>query len=445
MIHLVLAALLAAAAPSDTVYTVDGGRVVGTVLEESPSSGVSIQAPDGTVRRIPAGQVARIEFSDGTVSEARPPPAAAVAAPAPPPHQAGPSDAVFFTGGGRVRGTVIQEDPKTGVKLRLLDGSLRTYGPEEFTRIEYADGTVSRRKPVEPAPVPPAPAARALPAEGAFDTVYFAAGGRVRGTVIEEHPVTGVRIRQLDGSLHTYPRDELVRIEYSDGTVSRRKVPPASPPPETAVPPPPPPPSPVLEKPQDKQPFPLYLTLGAGVSFLGGDAEANVPMQQIFQTQGHVSSEFGLRLSPSFALGVYGDVGGGDVARAIGDQCQMQAIPCIATTGRGGFLIRHTWDPAGSTAKWLTLGTGWEFGTVSVDQQDTGHGMGSDLFSYTGREYLRIGGGLDFRSNAVLGLGLYASFAWGEYDHYKDTTVSVPIQGKTHTTGQVGLRLILFP
>jgi len=450
MIHLVFAALLAAAAPSDAVYTVDGGRVVGTVLEESPSSGVTIQAPDGAVRHIPAGQVARIEFSDGTVSEARPAPAAAVAAPVAPPHQAGPPDSVFFTGGGRVRGTVIQEDPKTGVKLRLLDGSLRTYGPEEYTRIEYGDGTVSRRKPVEPTPAPPqrqepAPAARPQTAEAPLDSIYFVAGGRVRGTVIEEHPTTGVRIRQLDGSLHTYPREDLVRIEYSDGTVSRRKVPPAAPPPETAPPPPPPPPSPVQEKPQEKQPFPLYLTLGAGASFFGGDIEANVPMQRVFMTQGHVSSEFGLRLSPSFALGVYGDVGGGDVAKAIGDQCQSQGAPCIATTGHAGFLIRHTWDPAGSTAKWLTLGSGWEFGTVSLDQQNMGQGMGSDLFSYTGREYVRVGGGLDFRSNGVLGLGLYASFSWGEYDHYKDTMGSVAIQGKTHTTGQVGLRLILFP
>jgi hypothetical protein len=168
-------------------------------------------------------------------------------------------------------------------------------------------------------------------------------------------------------------------------------------------------------------------------------------MQRVFQTQGHVSSEFGLRLSPSFALGVYGDVGGGDVAKAIGDQCARQGIPCIGTTGRAGFLVRHTWDPAGSTAKWLSLGTGWEFGTVSADQQNMNQGMGSDLFSYTGREYLRLGGGVDFRSNGVLGLGLYASFAWGEYDHYKDTIGSVAIQGKTHTTGQVGLRLILFP
>jgi hypothetical protein len=444
MISLLVAALLATASPADTVYTVDGGRVVGNVLEESPSSGVSVQMPDGSVRRIGAGQVVRIEYSDGTVSEARPAApaaAAAVAPPVPAPLPSGPPDTVYFAGGGRVRGTVIQEDARTGVKIRLLDGSLHTYPPEEFSRIEYADGTVSRRKTSETAAAAPAPAARAQPVEAAADTIYFIGGGRVRGTVIEEHPSNGVRIRQLDGSLHTYSRDELVRIEYADGTVSRRKTPPPQPPPPTAQPvaaTPPPQPPPAEER---IQPAPLYLTLGAGVSFFGGEAERNVSMQQLFETQGHVSSEIGLRFSPAWAIGVYGDVGGGDVAAPVRDQCQRQGLECLGATGRLGVLLRHTWDPLSSRSKWLSLGTGWEMGNVSVDHHDGS----SDLFTYSGREYLRLGAGIDFRSNDVLGIGLYASFAWGQYDEYQDLTGVVPLDQRTHTTGQVGLRLTLFP
>jgi len=158
-------------------------------------------------------------------------------------------------------------------------------------------------------------------------------------------------------------------------------------------------------------------------------------------SQGHLSSELGLRLSPSFALGVYGDVGGGDVAASLRDQCQMHGMGCMGTTGRAGFLIRRTWDPLGSTAKWLSIGTGWEVGSVSVDN----HGQASELFTYSGRELVRLGAGLDFRSNQVLGLGLYASFAWGKYDQYKDLTGTMTLDSRTHTTGQVGLRLTLFP
>jgi hypothetical protein len=438
MISVLVAALLATASPTDTVYTVDGGRVVGNVVEESPSSGVSIQTPDGAVRRIGAGQVARIEYSDGTVTEPRPAaaPAPAAAAATSAPLPSGPPDTVYFAGGGRVRGTVVQEDPRTGVKIRLLDGSLHSYAPEEVSRIEYADGTVSRRKPAEGAPVAPAPAAAARPAEAPFDTVYFLGGGRVRGTVIEEHPSSGVRIRQLDGSLHTYPREELVRIEYSDGTVSRRKAPPPTPPPAAAAPPPQPPPGE-----ESTRPAPLYLTLGAGVSFFGGDAERDVSMQRLFETQGHLSSELGLRLSPAWAIAAYGDVGGGDVAAPIREQCQAQGLECLGMTARAGVLLRHTWDPLSERAKWLSLGTGWELGNASVTHGD----QSTDLFTYSGREYVRLGAGIDFRSSQVLGIGLYASFAWGKYDHYEQPDLSVSLEQRTHTTGQVGLRLVLFP
>jgi hypothetical protein len=440
MIRVLIAALLASASPADTVYMADGGRVVGEVLEASPSSGVTIQTPDGTVRRIDAGQVVRIEYSDGTVTVPRPaaaPAPAAAAVPATsPPVPSGPPDTVYFVGGGRVRGTVVQEDPRTGVKIRLLDGTLHSYAPEELSRIEYADGTVSTRKPVGAASVAPAPAAPPRPAEAPFDTIYFLGGGRVRGTVIEEHPSSGVRIRQLDGSLHTYPRDELVSIEYADGTVSRRKAPPPTPPPATVAPPPQPPPD------EDRtRPAPLYLTLGAGVSFFGGDAERDVSMQRLFETQGHLSSEIGLRLSPAWAIGAYGDVGAGDVAAPVREQCQAQGLECLGTTARAGVLLRHTWDPLSQRAKWLSLGTGWELGNVSVSQGD----RSSDLFTYSGREYVRLGAGIDFRSSQVFGIGLYASFAWGKYDHYEDPAGSVSLEQHTHTTGQVGVRLILFP
>ena len=69
----------------------------------------------------------------------------------------------------------------------------------------------------------------------------------------------------------------------------------------------------------------------------------------------------------------------------------------------------------------------------------------TDLFMYEGREYVRIGAGVDFRSNPVLGLGLYGSIAWGEYDRYEDPTTTASLSGVTHTTAQVGLRLTLFP
>jgi hypothetical protein len=177
------------------------------------------------------------------------------------------------------------------------------------------------------------------------------------------------------------------------------------------------------------------------MTFVGGDAERGLAMDRLFITQGHLSSEFGLRFGPSFALGVYGDAGGGDVAASVRDTCLTAGQSCTGMTGRYGLLARYTWDPLEASAKWLSIGTGWEVAEVVPDHQ----GHGSALFTYSGREYLRLGAGIDFRTSQALGLGLYASFAWGEYDRFEDLAGAVALTRANHTTGQVGVRLILFP
>jgi len=91
-----LAALMALAAPElDTVMLKDGGRLRGTVVEET-RSGLTIELTDGRVERLLPGQVSRVVYGDGaigilggeaapTVAPAAPaPPAPPVAAPAPP-------------------------------------------------------------------------------------------------------------------------------------------------------------------------------------------------------------------------------------------------------------------------------------------------------------------------------------------------------------------------
>jgi hypothetical protein len=356
---LVLALVVAAAQP-DTVFTVDGGRITGNVMEESATAGITIQAPDGSVRRIERSQVLRIEYADGTISPPRPPPQPAPVAPKA--AGQGPSDVVFFVGGGRVRGTVIEENPRAGVRVKQLDGTYQTYPREDVARIEYADGTISQ---VAPAPAPQAAAPAAAPAE------------------------------------------------------------------------------------DPRRPFPIFLTLGLGGTFLGGDAAKNTSMSDVFALQQvHVSSELGLRISPAWALGVYGDAGGGEPSSAVRKQCDTLGDDCTATTGRIGLLVRHTWDPL-ERPIWISLGTGWEFGGITIGQH---HGSSSsssssrdDLLTYVGREHLRLGAGVDFRPSRIIGFGLYGSFAVGTYDTLKDQVHTVDVEHALHTTAQVGVRLILFP
>lgn len=154
MLAILLAAVLAAAPTQDTLVIKDGTRLTGTIVEESPTAGVTIRLEDGTLRRFDPDAIVRIERGSAA------PGPAAVAPPqaAPPPGAAvpqGPLDTVYLVSGGRVRGRVIAELPQEGVTIQLPDGSTRRFPSDQITRIEYADGSVRVRREAQPRPPPP--------------------------------------------------------------------------------------------------------------------------------------------------------------------------------------------------------------------------------------------------------------------------------------------------
>jgi len=204
MLALVLAVMLGAAPQGGTVFTADGGRLRGTVLDSGPG-GVSVQLADGSTRKLEASQVSRVDFADGTtwkpaaattaavaaapgaapapaaapggapagqaagatspqagaqsaapVAMAAAVPVAAAAKPAPLAIPVEKLDTVFIAKGGRVRCLVVEEGPD-GVVVRLHDGAERRYAPGQVSRIDWADGTRSDLPP-PPAPAPTAPA-----------------------------------------------------------------------------------------------------------------------------------------------------------------------------------------------------------------------------------------------------------------------------------------------
>ncbi len=305
-------------------------------------------------------------------------------------------------------------------------------------------------------------AAMMLAAAPQHDTVFTADGGRVIGTVVEEGP-QGVSVQLVDGTLRRFARRDVVRVEYADGSVStpRSAEPPpspprAAPPPQGYAPPPPPgytpPPPPAYGPPQypARPPpaawvpphggpiSPFYLSFGLGALGLGGDAESGVRIRRVFDPQVDLAFEGGLRLTPHLALGLYADVGVGDPARDIRDQCNAAGIDCSAETSRVGILLRHTFRPAAPATPWLAVGTGYEVGSVSSG--------GFEQFRYSGWEILRLVAGYDFRSNQVFGVGLYAGLAFGRYSHYEDLLGSPSVTSETiHTTIEGGLRFTLFP
>lgn len=313
---------------------------------------------------------------------------------------------------------------------------------------------VQSRPPAAPRDDAP-PAAREPGGSAPLDTLYFVGGGRVRGTVLEETPRHDVTIRLLDGTVRRYDREELARIEYADGSVSRRRVssrPAPEPPPYEPEPPraeayPPPRPEPYAPPPAPEPAYaapaprfvPVWGSLGMGATLFAGKAENGISMGDVLEPQLLFAMDGGVRLTPAIGLGVYADLAVGDPAESYRTACAAQGIDCSGVTGRFGFQIRHTWDPASPAAKWLAVGTGWEFASVTTD---TGN---PDPVQYTGREYARLAGGVDLRSSSALGVGIFGSVAWGEYRHLELYGVPTSVDGAVHTTFQAGVRLTLFP
>lgn len=85
-------------------------------------------------------------------------------------HAGDNDDTVFLKNGGRIRGTVLVEDPGKGVTIKLADGTSRTLAPAEVKNVEYGGAAAAPAAAPTPAPVASAPApapAAAAPAPAA--------------------------------------------------------------------------------------------------------------------------------------------------------------------------------------------------------------------------------------------------------------------------------------
>ncbi|WP_242360300.1 hypothetical protein [Anaeromyxobacter sp. SG17] len=386
MLAILLAAALAAAPAQDTVVIKDGTRVTGTIVEESPSTGVTIQLEDGTLRRFDPDAIARIERGGGArqASPAGPPqsqpPGPAATAPqeprSAPPVVQGPLDTVFLVSGGRVRGRVIEEVSE-GVTIQLPDGTTRRIPAEQIARIAYADGSVRVRR--EPYPRPPPP---------------------------------------------------------------RRPPPPAGPPYAG----PPPYAQPAQARPQRGLApiLPVYASFGLGGIGFGGDMGDGIDTGDVLEGQLDLWFEGGARITPAIGLGLYLDVGVGDAGNMYRDACSAAGLDCMSSTVKFGVLLRHTWGATSPVGKWLAVGTGFAAANVT-----TSNGDSHELVSYTGHEMLRLMGGVDLRSNPVFGVGLYGGVSWTTYTRIEEEGLGLPRRSiddrGLQPLFEAGVRFTLFP
>jgi hypothetical protein len=200
-----LAAALAAVPGPGTVFTADGGRLRGTILEAGPG-GVSVQLADGSVRKLEAAKITRIDFSDGT--SWTPPAAAAAVAPA----------AAATAAPAAAAPSAVPAGPAAAAPSAVPAGAAAAAPAAAAPAAAGAvAGAAVVGAPGAPAAKPAAPIV--LPIDR-LDTVYLANGGRVRGLVVEEVPAEGVLMRLVDGSERRYAPGEALLVQYANGTIS---------------------------------------------------------------------------------------------------------------------------------------------------------------------------------------------------------------------------------
>jgi len=199
MLAIVLAVLLGAP-QGGTVYTADGGRLRGTVLDAG-TGGVTVQLADGSTRKLESSQVSRVEFADGTSWKPAAPAAAAApqGAPAQPATRA-PPPAPATQAAATAPGSAGAAAPAVTAAA---------------VAVPLAVAATTKPSPLQ------------IPVEK-LDTVYLARGGRVRCLVTEEGP-EGVVVRLVDGAERRYPPGQVGRIDWADGTRSDLAIPPPAP------------------------------------------------------------------------------------------------------------------------------------------------------------------------------------------------------------------------
>jgi hypothetical protein len=141
-------ALSPAVVLADEVVLVDGGRVRGAVIEESPTNGVRVLLDDGTTYTVPAPQVKEVHY-DGAATGRTAPPGAPASTVANGRATSGPMGTIVLrigAGSGRVTVTDVNsplavEQPRgrivagTPVTLELAEGPW-------VVEVEFADGGV---------------------------------------------------------------------------------------------------------------------------------------------------------------------------------------------------------------------------------------------------------------------------------------------------------------
>jgi hypothetical protein len=259
-------------------------------------------------------------------------------------------DVVMLSNGGRVRGTVIEQDPRSGVRIKLLDGTIRSLTAAEVREVQYG----SPAGVPSPAPTPPAAASTSAPTQ-AFPAASPASAwpaGPASGNPADA--------RERSAGLPAHKWDLGLRFGYA-----------------------------------------LPLGNVSGSDKLSDAVSGEVP----------IWFEVGYRFSPAFMFGTFFQYAFTQLKAGVG--CPINAT-CSGHDTKFGIQGQYHFLPEQRTDPWLGVGIGYETFSESIDENLPALNEHIDG-NFSGVQFLNLQAGVDFRVASLFSLGPFLDYSLGEY------------------------------
>jgi hypothetical protein len=289
-------------------------------------------------------------------------------------------DVILLNNGGRVRGVVVEEDPQTGVRIKLLDGTIRTIKRADIREVRYHGEPAAPPTPV--AAPPPTPVAAPAPAPAAPTP-----------TPTPEPAPTPVA-----------------------------PLPPPAPFWPAPIPAPAPAPAPAwTPEPAPENHHKLELGARLGVAVPTGhfatnpDGSSTAALSDVYNAKIPILLEFGYDVTPNWVIGISAQYG------FIIDKKGACSVPmsCSDHDLELGIQGQYHFAPDERTDAWLGLGIGYE-----VQSETDSFSDHVDHYTLEGPQFMKFQGGADFKLGRLMTLGPFMSFSLAEYNRMSVNGVS---------------------
>ncbi len=185
----------------------------------------------------------------------------------------------------------------------------------------------------------------------------------------------------------------------------------------------------------------FQMDIRTGYSIPMGSVDKGDKTSDFFGGQVPIIVDIGGKVIPELFVGGYFGLGFGNTSGALKQACDDNNASCLAIGLHIGVEAQYHILPHASANPWIGYGLGLESLAFQVTQGNT-----TQSASFSGFEYARFSGGVDFRVSRAFGVGPFVDFSMGQFGsvHSGDTTQDITDKA-AHQWLTLGARFVIFP